>query len=280
MYLRYYWNFFDSSQSGSFSKARIKKILCTATLRSSWSMDDRHLLAPAYRCDFFTSIPTQRQHLLDAAQSRKKRRATQTQNSPIAPPVDHHPSLRIEIHRWQAYGILPSRRSERAPKEISMKPESKRLAALLAAVTWVSAGVLDCATARPTDAAPAAAAKHVDAQDASRLPTAPIRSAEQLDRYLASADASSPLALLSPASRKRFIQSLRFNSTGVTSFTYADIEAELSASQACRLLTLFGIEHTLASMRKIRIENQEDEKAMQSCGATSVQPHSANRPQH
>ncbi len=251
MYLRYYWNFFDSSQSGSFSKARIKKILCTATLRSSWSMDDRHLLAPAY-----------------------------LRTPPSPPPVDHHPSLRIEIHRWQAYGILPSRRSERAPKEISMKPESKRLAALLAAVTWVSAGVLDCATARPTDAAPAAAAKHVDAQDASRLPTAPIRSAEQLDRYLASADASSPLALLSPASRKRFIQSLRFNATGVTSFTYADIEAELSASQACRLLTLFGIEHTLASMRKIRIENQEDEKAMQSCGATSVQPHSANRPQH
>ncbi|AJQ89147.1 hypothetical protein ACQR5V_04740 [Xanthomonas oryzae pv. oryzicola] len=161
-----------------------------------------------------------------------------------------------------------------------MKPESKRLAALLAAVTWVSAGFLDCAMARPTDAAPAAAAKHVDAQDASRLPTAPIRSTEQLDRYLANADASSPLALLSPASRKRFIQSLRFNANGVTTFTYNDIEAELSASQACRLLTLFGIQHALASMRKIRIETQEDEKAMQSCAATRLQPPTANRPQH
>ncbi|MFL8003855.1 hypothetical protein [Xanthomonas vasicola] len=161
-----------------------------------------------------------------------------------------------------------------------MKPESKRLAALLAAVTWVSAGFLDCAMARPTDAAPAAAAKHVDAQDASRLPTAPFRSTEQLDRYLANADASNPLALLSPASRKRFIQSLRFNASGVTTFTYTDIEAELSASQACRLLTLFGIQHTLASMRKIRIETQEDEKAMQSCAATRLQPPTANRPQH
>nr|WP_249030908.1 hypothetical protein [Xanthomonas oryzae] len=149
---------------------------------------------------------------------------------------------------------------------------------MLAAVTWVSAEFLDCAMARPTDAAPAAAAKHVDAQDASRLPTAPIRSTEQLDRYLANADASSPLALLSPASRKRFIQSLRFNANGVTTFTYNDIEAELSASQACRLLTLFGIQHTLASMRKIRIETQEDEKAMQSCAATRLQPPTATDP--
>ncbi|WP_230595228.1 hypothetical protein [Xanthomonas vasicola] len=221
-----------------------------------------------------TSTPARR----DAKQ--KKEKGNTDSELPIAPLVDHHPSLRIDIHRWQSHRILTSRRSERASKEIAIKTESKRLAALLAAVTWVSAGFLDCAMARPTDAAPAEAAKHVDAQDTSRLPTAPIRSTEQLDRYLANADASSPLALLSPASRKRFIQSLRFNASGVTTFTYTDIEAELSASQACRLLTLFGIQHTLASMRKIRIETQEDEKAMQSCAATRLQPLTANRPQH
>lgn len=57
-------------------------------------------------------------------------------------------------------------------------------------------------------------------------------------------------------SKKRFVESLRFNEKGVTSFTYSDIEAELSASQAYRLLSLFGLESAISSMHKIRVDGE------------------------
>lgn len=95
-------------------------------------------------------------------------------------------------------------------------------------------------------------------QKALRLRTAPIHSAALLREYLAKEDASSPLNLLSPAAKKRFVESLRFNEKGVTSFTYSDIEAELSASQAYRLLSLFGLESTISSMHKMRVDGEED----------------------
>ena len=78
-------------------------------------------------------------------------------------------------------------------------------------------------------------------QKALRRRNAPIHSAALLKEYLAKEDASSRLNLLSPAAKKRFFELLRFNERGMTSFTYSDIEAELSASQAYRLLSLLGM---------------------------------------
>ncbi|WP_080928053.1 hypothetical protein [Xanthomonas albilineans] len=113
-----------------------------------------------------------------------------------------------------------------------------------------------------------------------RLRTAPIHSAEGLTEYLAKADASSPINLLSPAARKRFVESLRFNVSGVTSFRYSDIEAELSASQAYRLLSLFGLESKVSSMRKIRVDSEEDRAVSRAYPASAFIPGRGQDPDH
>ncbi|QBG89441.1 hypothetical protein [Xanthomonas oryzae] len=115
-------------------------------------------------------------------------------------------------------------------------------------------------------------ATNQDAQKVLRLRTAQIHSAEGLAQYLVKADASSPINLLSPAARKRFVESLRFNASGVTSFRYSDIEAELSASQAYRLLSLFGLESKVSSMRKIRVDSEEDRAVSLAYPASAFTP--------
>ncbi|WP_080932981.1 hypothetical protein [Xanthomonas albilineans] len=92
---------------------------------------------------------------------------------------------------------------------------------------------------------------------------APIHSETGLAGYLAKANnADSPFNALSPAARKRFIDSLKFNENGVTSFYYADIEAELSSSQAYALLSLFGLQDTLRFMSKLRVDSDNDRDIM------------------
>lgn len=93
--------------------------------------------------------------------------------------------------------------------------------------------------------------------------TAPIHSAVQLATFLARARSTdSPINALSPAAKSRFVNSLRFNENGVTSFYYADIESELSSSQAYDLLSTFGLQSTLAAMPKLRIDNRKDSEIM------------------
>jgi hypothetical protein len=72
---------------------------------------------------------------------------------------------------------------------------------------------------------------------------APIRSAAQLAGYLAvDHGPRDPLVALSPPARARFLESLRFGPNGLVSFQSGDIQAELSATQAYSLLSLFGLQ--------------------------------------
>jgi hypothetical protein len=110
---------------------------------------------------------------------------------------------------------------------------------------------------------------HVDQQNLLRK-TARIHSEIQLASFLSDTKNNhSPINLLSRSARGRFLESLRFNETGVTSFYYADIESELSSSQAYELLSLFGIQSTLSFMGKIRIETTEDREIMSTYANTS-----------
>ncbi|WP_369913955.1 hypothetical protein AB8810_13100 [Xanthomonas sp. NCPPB 3005] len=77
----------------------------------------------------------------------------------------------------------------------------------------------------------------------------------------------SPLDSLSPSARARFIESLKLNEGGVTSFYYADIEAELNSSQAYALLSLFGLQSTLRFMPKLRVDNDSDREIMRAFGS-------------
>jgi hypothetical protein len=100
------------------------------------------------------------------------------------------------------------------------------------------------------------------------LALAPVRSQVQLQQHLQTNGRNSPLAALTPAAQKRFLASLRFNEKGITSFSYDDLQAELTASQIYQVLSLFGAQHTTAFMRNARVVTPMDQALLQPLGTT------------
>lgn len=94
------------------------------------------------------------------------------------------------------------------------------------------------------------------------LMLAPIHSSADLASYLESRGPDSPLGRLSPAASKRFIDSLTFNENGLTGFRTDDLQSELTATQAYRILELFGAQHTTPLLRGLTIETPLDEAIM------------------
>jgi hypothetical protein len=96
---------------------------------------------------------------------------------------------------------------------------------------------------------------------------APIKTKEDLDRYLEelrqNPEARSPLNLLSPAARDRFLNSLVFTEQGLGGYQYGDLQAQLTASQIYRLLSLFGAQYTTTLIRGARIESRADQLIME-----------------
>jgi hypothetical protein len=118
---------------------------------------------------------------------------------------------------------------------------------------------------RPADNADilTAFAVEVSQQRDVRLAMAPIRSRAELAEYTArTPSASSPLSRLSPEARERFVRSLTFNERGVTGFRYADLEAELSATEAYRVLALFGVEDLVPDLVHLRVRSSTDQLIM------------------
>jgi len=67
----------------------------------------------------------------------------------------------------------------------------------------------------------------------------PIKSSAELLSYLEHGNAS-PLDMLSAPAKRRFLDSLRFGSTGLAGFSVAELEAELTQDEAREVLKLFG----------------------------------------
>lgn len=105
---------------------------------------------------------------------------------------------------------------------------------------------------------------------------APIKTREDLDRYLEelrqNPEARSPLHLLSPGARDRFLNSLVFTETGLGGYYYGDLQAQLTASQIYRLLSLFGAQHTTARIRGARIESRADQLIMDQIESNMLPP--------
>lgn len=102
----------------------------------------------------------------------------------------------------------------------------------------------------------------------SRL--APIQSAADLQQYQVDhARIGSPLDRLSPSAKQRFLSSLTFSDKGLASFSYADLQDELTPSQIYQVLTLFGVQRTASFARHARIETDTDRMIL---GAPSVAP--------
>lgn len=71
-----------------------------------------------------------------------------------------------------------------------------------------------------------------------------------MDAYLLrTRNAASPLSALSPSAQHRFLDSLRFTPAGLSSFRYADLEAELTPTQAYKLLALFGMQQDVRLLK-------------------------------
>ena len=87
--------------------------------------------------------------------------------------------------------------------------------------------------------------------------------AEIVRHYLSSTHkGESPLDHLSAAARERFLASLRFGDKGLTSYSYVELESELSAGEAYRVLSLFGAQHTTSLLKKIRQDSPVDRAIM------------------
>jgi hypothetical protein len=73
--------------------------------------------------------------------------------------------------------------------------------------------------------------------------SAPITSQRSLSRHLSAGLTESPLGRLSQPALRRFLASLQFNESGLTTFRYTELEAELTPTQIYQVLALFGQQH-------------------------------------
>ena len=79
---------------------------------------------------------------------------------------------------------------------------------------------------------------------------APIKSERDLATHLdTQLGRGSPLDRLSAHARARFLGSLTINERGLTGYRYDDLEAELGVSEAFQVLSLFGAQDTLGTLR-------------------------------
>jgi hypothetical protein len=93
------------------------------------------------------------------------------------------------------------------------------------------------------------------------LELATIRNYEELTRVL---DKASPLDLLTESAKQRFVNSIVFGVNGVGSFSFEDLEAELTPTQIYKILSMFGVQHTVSQFENARIESATDTMLMNS----------------
>lgn len=133
-------------------------------------------------------------------------------------------------------------------------------------ITCVSTAVLLIAFMTSAGASPLTSPDDVlDAQlDAELLSRevdrqlAKIRSEDELEAYLANPPEDSPLHHLSKGALTRFVKSLVFNGGGLSSFNYVDLSAELTATEAYSILTLFGAQRSIGAVPTLRVVTAAD----------------------
>lgn len=133
----------------------------------------------------------------------------------------------------------------------------------LGAFVIASACIGDSAASPRPDAPPETPSPAIDGEFAERelaYQLAVIRSSADLDLHRQLRD--SPLNLLSPGARQRFLDSPVFGQRGLASFDYLDLRMELTAAQIYRLLQLFGVQRSLTLIPQPRVESPADAAVM------------------
>jgi hypothetical protein len=96
-------------------------------------------------------------------------------------------------------------------------------------------------------------------QSRIRLDTAPIKTREDLVRYLANGDPSNPLNALSAEARARLLQSVVVNQKGeIASFWIDDIRTELTPTDAYKVFSLFGLPELAGKNNNGRVNSTTD----------------------
>lgn len=117
------------------------------------------------------------------------------------------------------------------------------------------------ASAAPA-AAPPTAGEAIRLEMRIEARTAPIQDRAQFEAYVAAnpSPRANPFRLLSADAQRRFVASLDFDAIrrGTAVPQAADIEAELTLSQAWRLLALVGQQWEVVMMPDIRVETDDD----------------------
>lgn len=96
---------------------------------------------------------------------------------------------------------------------------------------------------------------------------AAIKSPEELTSYMLTTPLQkSPLYFLSKAGRQSFLDSLTFNSNGVTGFRFGPLEEELTPTQIFQVLSLFGAQDMTRSFKRARVKTVTDQKLLKGEG--------------
>lgn len=100
---------------------------------------------------------------------------------------------------------------------------------------------------------------------------APIKSVADLQRHARFAKAiHSPLMHLPALARKRFLDSVTFNDTGVTGYRLDVLQDALTVSQAYQVLALFGEQRDVRYLDKAAIESDLDREVLRSFAAATA----------
>jgi hypothetical protein len=92
------------------------------------------------------------------------------------------------------------------------------------------------------------------------MATAPIRSLEELHRYLRE-NPESPLHRMSDKARRRFISKLVFTPKGLGSFSHLELSG-MSVSDAYRILSLFGQQGLIRAVPGLKAESKLEESML------------------
>ena len=98
-------------------------------------------------------------------------------------------------------------------------------------------------------------------EQAIRLEMAPIKTRQDLIRYLKDADASNPLNKLSEDAKTRWLDTLTVNAKGeISSYWIDDIRSELSPTDAYKVFALFGTPELAPRVNNGQVETPVDAK--------------------
>ncbi len=90
--------------------------------------------------------------------------------------------------------------------------------------------------------------------------SAPIRTRHELNEHLRIQSNTSPLSALSSRARESFLKKITFRDEDgvITSYSYEELEWELTATEAYKILALFGQQHIASLLTRLRVETLLD----------------------